>query len=649
MCGFHYHQLSVNRVEGGFAYSTIRYPQLRKFTINSEEVLLKELASHLKRKFSDVYVLSPRRFEQLVGQIYADMGYKVRITKNSRDGGVDLILLEQDSNKQILVQCKRYTVWRKISVSIIREMLVIISYSTDDEVFANQVREILERCGIACWIAPRDVAPGAAWDEAILDAIETTRAMVLILSEHANASPFVENEVNRAFARNKTIFTFRAHDVEPGKSLEFYLARHHWLDGFPPPVQEKAIRLANAIAALLSRTVSFQPLQPSPSASAATDRASPVTAQSSERVPSPAATARNPSPALIARMSSSGAVYRFYGDSVVDNSSMRGLIVERGDTKLELLGTSAKTAGPIAPERGSWVRNLAVVGRYAYVIAPNEGVRIHDVANPESPKLVSVIPYPYDPAWFEPLGKVGILRASSAGVQLVDLSNPVDPKIMHFDNFHNVRFKNCGLALLTAGTMVIDLCHNEECGVRLFDFTDPAAVADVGTIHYAAGTATFHRNYLILGSYKEPSIKAVELMAGSVREMEKMPLDTEKGSIIPKAIRAVTERLYVIGERSLRPVLATFGLEDFPRETRAIGELEVDRIKASFGLQMTQDGHWLCLAVGGRVTVYDVMDVDNPIAAATLDGPFQAATVLADRVYASDARHVWIYRIEKAS
>ena len=81
--------------------------------------------------------------------------------------------------------------------------------------------------------------------------------------------------------------------------------------------------------------------------------------------------------------------------------------------KLELLGTSAKATVPTAPEGVSWVRNLAVTSRHAYVVAPREGIRIYDVATPSTPKLVSVIPYDADPMWFEPLGNVGILRASS--------------------------------------------------------------------------------------------------------------------------------------------------------------------------------------------------------------------------------------------
>jgi eukaryotic-like serine/threonine-protein kinase len=130
---------------------------------------------------------------------------------------------------------------------------VFISHATEDQTTAAEVCALLEHRGVECWIAPRDVAPGKVWDEAILDAIESTRVFLLILSTHANASPFVKNEVNRAFAQQKPIVAFRTEDVIPGRSLELYLARHHWTDGFPPPLEDKIDRLAASLEGLLGQ------------------------------------------------------------------------------------------------------------------------------------------------------------------------------------------------------------------------------------------------------------------------------------------------------------------------------------------------------------------------------------------------------------
>jgi hypothetical protein len=141
---------------------------------------------------------------------------------------------------------------------------VFLSYASDDKAFAHRLCETLEHRGIACWIAPRDIAPGSGFDEAIVDAIDSAQALVLVLSGHANESPFVINEVNRAFAKGKTIFPFRIEDVLPSKALQLYLARHQWTDAFPPPVEEKVDRLAAAVMALLGKAPpgTRQPIAP---------------------------------------------------------------------------------------------------------------------------------------------------------------------------------------------------------------------------------------------------------------------------------------------------------------------------------------------------------------------------------------------------
>ncbi len=132
---------------------------------------------------------------------------------------------------------------------------LFVSYASDDQAVAMEICALLEAQGVRCWIAPRDVAPGAQWDEAIVDAITSSGAFLLILTAPANASPFVKNELNHAFTAQKPIFTFRAEDVQPSKSLGFYLARHHWTDGFPPPLDVKVAQLAAAVTALLGAAV----------------------------------------------------------------------------------------------------------------------------------------------------------------------------------------------------------------------------------------------------------------------------------------------------------------------------------------------------------------------------------------------------------
>ena len=72
---------------------------------------------------------------------------------------------------------------------------VFLSHSSKDKPWADMACAVSEREKIRCWIAPRDIRPGNDWDEEIIDGIDACRIMVLILSEHANASKHVRHEV----------------------------------------------------------------------------------------------------------------------------------------------------------------------------------------------------------------------------------------------------------------------------------------------------------------------------------------------------------------------------------------------------------------------------------------------------------------------
>lgn len=96
---------------------------MRHFDINDPQVGLIEVATHLSRTVSDLYALTSSRFEELVAQVYRDLGYHVRLTQKSRDGGYDLILLEGSGARQTIVECKRYGLKKPITVGIVREVL----------------------------------------------------------------------------------------------------------------------------------------------------------------------------------------------------------------------------------------------------------------------------------------------------------------------------------------------------------------------------------------------------------------------------------------------------------------------------------------------------------------------------------------------
>ncbi len=130
---------------------------------------------------------------------------------------------------------------------------VFISHSGKDKTVADAVCATLERGGTRCWIAPRDIVPGTQWGEAIIDAISHCKVMVLVFSSNANESQQIVREVERAVNKGIPVIPFRVEDVDPNKSLEYYISAPHWLDALTPPLEKHIEQLNSTIKLLLSK------------------------------------------------------------------------------------------------------------------------------------------------------------------------------------------------------------------------------------------------------------------------------------------------------------------------------------------------------------------------------------------------------------
>ncbi len=131
---------------------------------------------------------------------------------------------------------------------------VFISYSSKDRIIANMVCALLEECDHRCWIAPRDIVAGTPWGEAIIDGLKDARIFVLVFSSHANASPQILREVERAVHLGMPIIPFRIEDVVPERSLEYFMSVPHWLDALSPPVEAHIVRLGEVVDQLIRET-----------------------------------------------------------------------------------------------------------------------------------------------------------------------------------------------------------------------------------------------------------------------------------------------------------------------------------------------------------------------------------------------------------
>ena len=77
-------------------------------------------------------------------------------------------------------------------------MYVFLSHSSIDADVANGLCQELEKNGIGCFLAPRDIRSGHEYAEEIIYGIDRSDAMILVLSNNSNQSPHVLREVERA-------------------------------------------------------------------------------------------------------------------------------------------------------------------------------------------------------------------------------------------------------------------------------------------------------------------------------------------------------------------------------------------------------------------------------------------------------------------
>ncbi|MGL4728264.1 MAG: toll/interleukin-1 receptor domain-containing protein, partial [Bosea sp. (in: a-proteobacteria)] len=111
---------------------------------------------------------------------------------------------------------------------------LFVSYATSDarEIAENVVVD-MERRGLKCWIAPRNIPAGTkSWAAEIVRAIRDCDNFLLLLSEAANVSEEIEKELSEAARHRKTVFVIRISDIEPSDGLGYHLNRVQWRDLF---------------------------------------------------------------------------------------------------------------------------------------------------------------------------------------------------------------------------------------------------------------------------------------------------------------------------------------------------------------------------------------------------------------------------------
>ena len=128
---------------------------------------------------------------------------------------------------------------------------VFISHASPDGATGEAVCLALERQGLKCWIAPRDVMPGRFYADEIVGAIDAAKVVVLVLSKHATASPHVVREIERATSKRHPVLSLRIDRAAMPPALEYFLNTSHWLDASGTGIDAALPKLVDSVARLI--------------------------------------------------------------------------------------------------------------------------------------------------------------------------------------------------------------------------------------------------------------------------------------------------------------------------------------------------------------------------------------------------------------
>ncbi len=135
---------------------------------------------------------------------------------------------------------------------------VFISHSSKDSHVADYICQLLESQGVACWIAPRNIAAGADWATSIAKAVSECPVFLLIYSANSAASVQVPRELSIAGSVGAYILPYRIDDTQVTDKYLYYLNECHWITAAPVSGDYRAAELIAAAKSPADRSVTVR-------------------------------------------------------------------------------------------------------------------------------------------------------------------------------------------------------------------------------------------------------------------------------------------------------------------------------------------------------------------------------------------------------
>ena len=123
------HQLYTYGEGISLQYPRIIVPERKIIKVPSEikndiNVITRSLLGKVASKPEILYEITPRQFEELVCELFERKGYNVQLTRQTRDGGKDLIILSNSIMGELMfyAECKKYSQKHPVNVGLVREL-----------------------------------------------------------------------------------------------------------------------------------------------------------------------------------------------------------------------------------------------------------------------------------------------------------------------------------------------------------------------------------------------------------------------------------------------------------------------------------------------------------------------------------------------
>lgn len=118
---------ALDALDAYFVANLAFMPEGRMHGLADAEAIIQQRYFHHANPREALLSLRPHEFEYLVALLFEKMGYRVSVTKATRDGGIDVVARNTEHGKTefLLIQCKRYET--NVPVSAVRELLGVVS------------------------------------------------------------------------------------------------------------------------------------------------------------------------------------------------------------------------------------------------------------------------------------------------------------------------------------------------------------------------------------------------------------------------------------------------------------------------------------------------------------------------------------------